>query len=233
MDAAIAETGPGRGKTALMVITRFVPGFVAIAALLFLPAGSLGWTKGWIYLCVLVALMIAVLSYFLLRDPALLRKRMQVRERRSAQKLCVSLSFPMILATFVIPGLDWRFGWSSMPAALAWIGLGLAVAGYVLFFAVLRHNSYASRLIEVQEGQRVVDTGPYSVLRHPMYAASFTIYLGTPLALGSWWALIPALAYLPLLMLRVRDEEALLLKELPGYAEYCARKRWRILPGIW
>ena len=233
MDTTTEQASPRRGKIALMALTRFVPGFAAIGALLFLPAGSLEWPGGWIYLWTLVALMIAVLSFFLVRDPGLLEKRMKIRERRNSQKLCVSLSLPLILSIFVIPGLDWRFGWSRMPTVLPWVGLSLAVAGYALFFAVMRFNSYASRVIEVQEGQRVIDAGPYSIVRHPMYAASFVIYLGTPLALSSWWALIPSFAYLPMLMMRIRDEEDMLKRDLPGYEDFCSKRRWRMLPGIW
>jgi protein-S-isoprenylcysteine O-methyltransferase Ste14 len=233
MNDAATTGGRGRGKVALLVLSRFVPGFAAVGALIFAPAGSLAWGRGWIYLGLVAALLVVSLSYFLVRDPGLLEKRMRTREHRKAQKLCVTLSLFPVLAVFVVPGLDWRFGWSAMPAALPWIGLAAAAAGYALFFAVMRANSYASRIIEIQEGQRVIDTGPYAIVRHPMYCASILIYVASPLALGSWWALIPALCYAPSLVIRIRDEEAMLRRELPGYEEYCARTRWRLLPGLW
>jgi protein-S-isoprenylcysteine O-methyltransferase Ste14 len=224
---------PGRGKIALLAISRFAPMLVVLGALFFASAGDLAWGNAWIYLGTLGALMIIVLAYLLIRDPALLEKRLRTRERRSAQKRCVSTGIALIALIYVVPGLDRRFGWSSVPAAFVWIGVAALVAGYILFLAVMRANSYASRVIEVQEGQKVIDTGPYSLLRHPMYSASLVIYIASPLVLGSWWAVIPALAYLPLLAMRIRDEEAMLRRELPGYAEYCARVRWRIFPGIW
>lgn len=224
---------PDRGKIVLLVLSRFIPGFLLLGALFFGTAGSLAWGNAWIYLGTLAGLMILVLGYLLARDPALLEKRMKARERRGAQKRCVAASFFAIAPLFVLPGLDRRFGWSIVPQAVVWVALAAVVAGYALFFTVMRANSYASRVIEVQEGQKVIDTGPYSAVRHPMYAATVLIYLASPVVLGSWWAAIPAIAYLPLLGLRILDEEAMLRRELPGYAEYCGKVRWRILPGIW
>jgi protein-S-isoprenylcysteine O-methyltransferase Ste14 len=233
MDDTDKGKSPDRRELALLVLSRFVPGFAIIGAALFLPAGSLAWDRGWLYLGTLSCLMAAALAYFLTRDPALLEKRMRMRERRDAQRRCIAASYVVIAPLLLLPGLDWRLGWSQVPAAATWAGLAVLVAGYALFFLVLRANSYASRVIEVQEGQKVIDRGPYAVLRHPMYASTALIYLATPLVLGSWWALIPAAAFLPLLAVRVRDEEAMLRRDLPGYAEYCDRVRWRIVPGIW
>jgi protein-S-isoprenylcysteine O-methyltransferase Ste14 len=233
MDKAKIDARPDRRRLAILVASRFVPGILVIGALLFATAGSLSWANGWVFLGSLSGLMAVALAYLIARDPALLEKRLRLRERRAAQRRCVSASFAIILPLFILPGLDWRFGWSRVPAAIAGLGLALVVVGYALFFLVIRVNSYASRVIEVQEGQRVIDTGPYAVLRHPMYAANALIYLGSPLLLGSWWAMIPALAFLPFLVLRILDEEAMLRKELPGYAEYCGRVRWRFVPGLW
>jgi protein-S-isoprenylcysteine O-methyltransferase Ste14 len=220
-------------KIALLAIPRFFLGFLALGALLFGSAGDLRWINAWLYLGIIAGLMILALAYLLMRDPALLEKRMRTRERRGTQKLFVVAGSLAIIPLFALPGFDRRFGWSTMPELFMWIGLAGLVAGYALFFAVIRANSYASRVVEVQEGQRVIDTGPYSVIRHPMYAATILIYLASPFALGSWWALIPALGYLSLLPLRIRDEESLLRRELPGYEEYCGKVRWRILPGAW
>ncbi len=224
---------PDRRRMVFLLLSRVVPGFIVVAALIFLPAGSLAWVNGWVYIGALSVLIAGALSYFLARDPALLERRMRMRERRSTQKFCVAASYPVIVAVFALPGLDHRFGWSRVPAAVVIVGLAAVLAGYALFFAVMRANSYASRVIEIQEGQRVIDTGPYAMVRHPLYVSSLVIYLVSPLVLGSWWAVIPALAYLPLLVARIRDEEALLRRDLPGYLDYCDRVKWRLLPGVW
>jgi protein-S-isoprenylcysteine O-methyltransferase Ste14 len=233
MEEKKRHDAPSKRRLALLALSRFVPGFLAIAAILFLPAGSLAWPNGWIFIGSLGGLMALVLAYMIVRDPALIEKRLRFRERRKAQKRCIAASFFVIIPFFALPGLDWRFSWSRVPLAFVVIGLALVLVGYALFFAVMRANSYASRVIEVQEGQKLIDTGPYALMRHPMYSANALIYLASPLVLGSWWALIPAVAILPFLVLRIRDEEAMLARELPGYAEYRERVRWRMLPGIW
>jgi protein-S-isoprenylcysteine O-methyltransferase Ste14 len=224
---------PDKRRLVLLIASRFVPGILVIGAMLFLTAGSLSWANGWIFLGTLSCLMIVALAYLVVRDPALLERRLRLRERRVAQKRCVASSLVFVLALFLLPGLDWRFGWSKVPLALVLVGLAVSVCGYYLFFLVIRHNSYASRVIEIQEGQKVVDTGPYALMRHPMYCANCLIYLASPLLLGSWWAIIPAVAFMPFLIARILDEESMLMKELPGYDEYCRKVRWRILPGIW
>lgn len=215
------------------VAIRFGAGVLVVFALLFLPAGSLAFWEAWVYLGVLLALMLSILSYLLARNPALLEKRLQMREREPAQKRVIAASLPVFATLYLIPGLDWRFGWSRMPAWLVVAGLILFVAGYLGFVAVLRANAYLSRVVEVQEGQKVIDSGPYAIVRHPMYASALAIYFGSSLALGSYWALIPAAAIVPFLVVRILDEERLLRRELPGYEEYCAKRKWRLIPGIW
>ena len=233
MDQDNIDAKPDRGRLAFLVASRFVPGILAIGALLFISAGSLSWANGWIFLGTLSGLMVVALAHLIAHDPELLEKRLRLRERRVAQKRCVAASVVVIIPLFLLPGLDWRFGWSKVPAIVVAIGLAVVIAGYALFYVVMRFNSYASRVIEVQEGQKVIDSGPYAVVRHPMYVANALIYLGSPLVLGSWWALIPVLAFLPFLVVRIRDEEVMLRKDLPGYAEYCAKVRWRMVPGLW
>jgi protein-S-isoprenylcysteine O-methyltransferase Ste14 len=227
------EARPSRRRLAFLVATRFLPAMLVMGGAYFGTAGSLAWFNGWLFLGTLAGLMIVALAYLIACDPELLEKRLRLRERRSAQKRCVSIFLVVMLPLFFLPGLDWRFGWSKVPSALVFVGLAMVVAGYALFFLVIRFNSYASRVIEVQDGQKVIDTGPYAFVRHPMYAANGLIYLGVPLLLGSWWSMIPVLLFLPLIIIRVRDEEAMLRKELPGYNDYCAKVRWRIVPGLW
>lgn len=233
MEKHEAATAIDRKKLAAQVTAKFGIGLVVIWLALFLPAGSLAFWNGWLYLGLFTGLMAVALAYLWLRDPALLEKRLRTKERQKTQKGVILASFVVITAMFLLPGFDWRWSWSKVPTWLVFAALAFCVAGYALFVLVLRANSYLSRVVELQEGQRVIDSGPYALLRHPMYLATLAIYLSTPLVLGSFWALIPAACYVPLLVLRIRDEEALLLRELPGYAEYCARLRWRLLPGIW
>ncbi len=224
---------PSRARITLLAASRFGLGFLVLGILLFGSSGDLAWRGAWRYLGVIAGIMALVAAYLLAFDPELLEKRMRTREARGPQKRCVAASSLVILPLFALPGLDRRFAWSSLPEAAQWAGLALVVAGFALFFSVVRTNSYASRVIEVQAGQKVIDTGPYSALRHPMYAATILIYFGSPLALASFWALVPAAAYLPLLVLRILDEEAMLRRDLPGYEEYCRRVRFRLVPGLW
>lgn len=222
-----------RRKLAAQVATKFGIGFIVIWLALFLPAGSLAFWNAWLYLGLFTGLMATALTYLWLRDPALLEKRLRTRERQKTQKGVILASMVFISAMFILPGFDWRWSWSRVPTCLVFAALAVCVAGYALFVLVLRTNSYLSRVVELQEGQRVIDSGPYAIVRHPMYLATLAIYLSTPLVLGSFWALIPAACYIPLLVLRIRDEEALLRRELPGYADYCATLRWRLVPRIW
>jgi protein-S-isoprenylcysteine O-methyltransferase Ste14 len=227
------DTAPRRGALAARALSSFVPLLVLTGALLFGTAGSLGWGLGWRYLAAVAAMMTATLCYFALRDPALLESRLRQREGRKAQRGVMAAGLLASISLFAIPGIDRRLGWSRMPEAVAWAGLAVAALGYALFFAVMRTNGYASRSIGIREGQRLIDAGPYAIVRHPMYSASMLFYLGSAVALGSWWALIPAAANLPVLAFRIRDEEAMLMADLAGYADYRARVRRRMIPGLW
>lgn len=232
---AAAPTGadPDRKRILAATMVRFTLAIPVLGALVFLPAGSLAYRNGWLFLGTILALMTAALVFLFRKDPSLLEKRLKTRERQGRQKLLVTLSAIAIIPIFVLPPLDWRFGWSRVPAWIVAAATLALAAGYALFIAVLRANSFASRVIEVQEGQKVIDSGPYAHVRHPMYSASILIYFAIPLVLGSWWGLVPALAIPPLLALRARSEEEFLRKELPGYAEYAQRVRWRFLPRVY
>jgi protein-S-isoprenylcysteine O-methyltransferase Ste14 len=177
--------------------------------------------------------MVFAVRYLIRHDPVLLERRMQMRERREQQDAMQRYAAVLWLALFLIPGLDQRFGWSSVPWQLVVASDALVLAGYALFIRTMMENSFASRIIEVQEGQTVVTSGPYQWVRHPMYLAAAVMVSVSPLALGSFWALLPVAALPRYLVLRIRDEEAMLLSELPGYREYTQQTRYRLIPGLW
>ena len=212
---------------------RFSSGALVLGGLFFLSAGTIRYWQAWVYLAILFIPMALVVRYLIRNDPELLARRLAMREERKIQSTIQKLGSVFWLALFLIPGLDHRFGWSSIPWLLVVFSEILVLGGYVLFFLVVRENSYASRVVEVHQGQSVVTTGPYALVRHPMYLAVCTMLLFSPLALGSFWALVPALVTPLVLVLRIRDEEEMLLQELSGYGEYVQQTRYRLIPGIW
>lgn len=214
-------------------LLRVVLGVLVIGAILFLPAGTLRYWEGWIWMGTFLGPMLLATLYFARTDPALLERRMQAREERGAQKKIIGLTNLVFVGGFLLPGFDHRFGWSDVPLWVALVADGVVLASYLFVLWVLRTNSYASRTIRVEEGQRVIDHGPYAWVRHPMYTGVVVMMLASPIALGSLWAVIPFLLLPPLLILRIRDEEAALRVELPGYPEYCERVRWRLIPGVY
>lgn len=214
-------------------LVRWLLGIVTLAALLCIAAGTLRYWQAWAYLGGLFLPMSVMLAYFLRHDPALLERRMKTKESAPEQRMAMAVSAVSILGELVVAGLDRRFGWSQVPVPVVLLGLALVLVGYGSFFFVLRENSFASRVVEVQEGQQVISTGPYAMVRHPMYVAAIVMYLATPLALGSWWALVPATLLLPGMVLRILDEEKQLREQLPGYPEYCEEVRHRLVPGVW
>lgn len=201
--------------------------------MLFLPAGSLDYWQAWIYCSVLFIPALFVVFYFLKKDPELLERRMRMREKEERQKTIIKIGYILFFIGFIIPGLDYRYHWSNVPVLLVIAANAIVLSGYILVFFVLRENSYASRIIEVEKGQKVITTGPYAIVRHPMYLGVLLMYLLTPLALGSYRALIFFLPILPLIVARLMNEEELLLRELPGYKEYCQKTRYRLIPFIW
>lgn len=208
--------------------------FAVVASALFLSAGTIGWWQAWLYLAVGVVTSVPVMR-LVFTDPVLRENRSRAgpaAERRPLQKAIVACSAVPGIAAFVVPGLDHRFGWSDMPSWLAIAGAALIVAAMWLAYRVFAVNRYGSATVEVAEGQHVVSTGPYAVVRHPMYAAAALYFGGMALALGSWWALVPGALTVTGLVWRLFDEEAFLRENLPGYDDYCARVRWRLLPGV-
>jgi protein-S-isoprenylcysteine O-methyltransferase Ste14 len=215
------------------MVTWFSAGFIVVALFLFLPAGSLLYWQAWVYLGVLFIPMIVVVNYFIKRDPGLLERRMRTREKYEPQKRIQALTGVLFFLGFLIPGLDYRFGWSFVPVPVVLAADAVVALGYLLIFLVFRENSYTSRIIDVEPGQRVVTTGPYALIRHPMYLGVTLMFLATPLALGSWVA-VPLFFLVPVfLVFRIRNEEEVLVRELPGYVEYCSGVRYRLIPGLW
>ncbi len=204
-----------------------------LGALFFLTAGTVRYPEAWLFMATLFLPMGFFLRWLWRHDRGLLERRMSGGEERARQKALVGASSVFWLASFLLPGLDRRFGWSSVPLPVVLLADLLVLAGYLVVILTLRENSFAARTIRVQEGQRVVSTGPYSVVRHPMYLGISLMMVLAPLALGSWWALLPALATPMILMLRIMDEEKALAAGLPGYVEYARRVRRRMLPGVW
>lgn len=209
---------------------------VVMGLLLFLPAGLAPYWEAWVYLTIFVGASYFVTRYLLRRDPALLERRMRggpTAEKRALQKLIMLGASVCFVALLVVPALDRRFGWSDVPLGLVIAGDLLVLTGLYFIFLVYRENTYSSATIEVAEGQSVVSTGPYAVVRHPMYASALVFLIGTPLALASYWGLLAVGAMTPFLIWRLLDEEQLLVKDLPGYAAYQQRVRHRLVPFLW
>ncbi|MFH0962283.1 MAG: isoprenylcysteine carboxylmethyltransferase family protein [archaeon] len=219
--------------SAWSIISKFLAAIVSILAILFLPAGSLSYWNAWVYTGLVILPTLFVIAYFLKNDRKLLERRMRFKEKRASQGKFIFFSTILALIGFAIPGFDYRYKWSPVPAEIAIAASVGVFLGYLLVFFVMRENSNLSRVVEVEKGQKVVATGPYSIVRHPMYSGVIAMFLLTPLALGSFLALIPFLVIPPVIILRLLDEEKLLLKTLPGYRQYCRKTKYRLVPGIW
>ncbi|MBQ1316807.1 MAG: isoprenylcysteine carboxylmethyltransferase family protein [Lachnospiraceae bacterium] len=214
-------------------IVKFVSGLLLVGVLVFLPAGTFSFWQGWLLLGILFVPMFAAGLIMMKKSPDLLRKRLNVKEEQSEQKTVILLSGIMFLAAFIFAGLNFRFGWIRLPA---WVSVAAAVfflIAYMLYAEVLRENAYLSRTIEVQENQKVVDTGLYGVVRHPMYMTTLILFLAMPLVLGSLISFVITLAYIPIIAKRIRNEEEVLEDGLEGYKEYKKRVRYKVIPFIW
>lgn len=214
-------------------LAKFTCGLVMVALLIFLPAGTVNFSKGWLLMGLLFGPMLIAGFVMLFKSPEFLAKRLDVKEKQSTQKGVIAVSGLMFIAGFVVAGLDYQFGWSQMPAPVTVIASVLFLIAYALYAEVMRENAYLSRTIKVEEGQTVVDTGLYGIVRHPMYMASILLFLMMPIVLGSWYALIVFAVYPAVIVVRLKDEEELLTRELSGYAEYKKKVKYRILPFIW
>jgi protein-S-isoprenylcysteine O-methyltransferase Ste14 len=206
---------------------------VAIVVLLLIPAGSFLYWQAWIYFSVIFFPMLFVLRYLIKRDPELLERRLRSKEKVKEQKTIIKLFSLLFLIGLLIPGLDYRFGWSHVSVPVVIIANVLVFTGYMIFFSTMKANSYASRIIEVEEVQTVISSGPYAVIRHPMYAGWLLMIIATPVALGSYWALTVFIIITIPLLGRIVNEEKILLKELPGYDGYCRKIKYRLIPYVW
>ncbi len=217
-------------KRALLL---FPAAFLMLGLMFFVPAGTLDYWQAWAYLAVVFIPAAFVVAYFLKNDPEFLVRRLKFREKQAKQQLVIKLSSIVFIVGFLLPGIDRRFGWSSVPAELVLAADAVVFLSYLFIFLVFRENSFAGRTIEVVKEQKVISTGPYSVIRHPMYLGVIFMYSATPLALGSYLALPVFLLVIPILALRIRNEEDVLRRGLPGYSDYCKKTRYRLIPFVW
>ena len=220
-------------KLFLNALTKFTAGLLLVALLLFLPAGTLAYPGGLLFLCLLFVPMLLLGILMLARARDLLAKRLDVKEKQGTQKGVVAVMGLIFLSGFILAGLDFRFGWSKVPLPVVIVASVLFLVGYALYAEVMRENAYLSRTIQVEEGQTVISTGLYAVVRHPMYTASTVMFLALPLILGSWYALIPFALYPVIMVVRIHGEEKLLTAELSGYEEYMRKVKFRLIPFIW
>ena len=220
-------------KLSFEAIIKFTCGLLLVGLLLFLPAGALAYTGGLLLLGLLFVPMLIAGFVMLAKNPEFLKKRLDAKEKQGTQKGVVAFSGLMFIAGFVVAGLDYRFGWSQMPTWVVTVASVLFLVAYALYAEVMRENAYLSRTIKVEEGQTVVDTGLYGIVRHPMYAVTLLLFLMMPLVLGSWYALIVFGFYPVIIIVRLKDEEILLTRELPGYEAYKQKVKYRLIPFIW
>ena len=220
-------------KLLCSALIKVTLGIGLVGAMIFLPAGTIHYPQGWLFMGLLFIPMVIAGFVMLLKAPELLAKRLDAKEKQADQKAVVAVSGLMFVGGFVVAGLDHRFGWSRIPLAVTVISSVLFLAAYGLYAEVLRENAYLSRTIKVEEGQTVISTGLYGIVRHPMYAATIMLFLMMPLVLGSWYAAIIFLVYPALIIIRLQGEEKLLCQELPGYDKYCKKVKYRLIPFIW
>ncbi len=221
------------GKEFVQAMVKFMSGLLLVGALLFLPAGTWDYWQAWLLIGILFVPMFLAGLVLMKKNPELLRKRLNAKEEQAEQKTVIALSGLMFLAAFVLAGLNRRFGWCLLPGWASWAAAAVFLLAYALYAEVLRENAYLSRTIEVQEGQKVVDTGLYGIVRHPMYAVTLFLFLSMPLVLSSPISFAVMLVYIPIIVKRIRNEEAVLEAGLDGYAEYKRRVKYRLVPGLW
>ena len=217
----------------VQALGKFFLGLIVVGVLVFVPAGTLDYWQGWLFVGVLFVPMFVAGIVLIFRKPELLRKRLEAKEEEQEQKWVVALSGMLFVAMFVVAGLNRRYMWWMLPDWAVYVAAGLFLAGYLLYAEVLRENVWLSRTIEVQEHQKVVDTGLYGIVRHPMYAATLLLFLAMPLVLGSPWSFAIMLFYIPVISKRIRNEEKVLEQGLEGYTEYKQRVRYKVIPFVW
>lgn len=220
-------------KLLFRALIRFIFGLLLVGLLLFLPAGTLNYTGGLLFVALLFIPILILGAVLFVKAPSLLEKRLNAKEKETTQKGVIALSGLMILAGFIVAGLDYRFVWSSVPSWLVITASVILLISYILYAEVMRENAYLSRTVEVQEGQKVVDSGLYGIVRHPMYAVTLWLFLAIPLILGSWWSFLCFLHYPIMIVVRILNEEKVLVAGLAGYDEYRKKVKYRLIPFIW
>lgn len=220
-------------KLLINAAVKFLAGIALVGVLLFLPAGSFGYTNAWLFITLLFAPMLLLGIVLFLKSPELLAKRLDVKEKQGAQKGVVVASGLLFLVGFIVAGLDFRFGWTRVPLWAVAVASVILLVAYALYGEIMRENAYLSRTIKVEEGQKVVDTGLYGIVRHPMYAVTVWLFLAIPIVLGSWWSFLCFLPYVAVIVVRIINEEKLLTQELEGYKDYKKRVKYRLIPFVW
>lgn len=220
-------------KLLINALLKFIIGLVLVGVLLFLPAGTFRFAYAWLFIGLLFVPMLLLGTVLLIKSPNLLQKRLNGKETERTQQSAVALSGLLFIAGFVVAGLDWRFGWSRMPMAMTIIASVILLIAYALYAEVMRENAYLSRTIEVQENQKVVDTGLYGIVRHPMYAVTLWLFLSIPIVLGSWWSFLCFLPYIAVIILRIGNEETVLDANLSGYSAYKKKVKYKLIPFIY
>lgn len=217
----------------LQATGKFLAGILLTGMLLFIPAGTVHYWNAWVLIGVLFGPMLIAGICMSIYSPDLLKKRLDGKEEESEQKVVVALSGMMFIVAFIAAGLDFRFGLTDMPEAIVWVAAGILLISYLMYAEVMRENAYLSRTVGVQDGQKVIDSGLYGIVRHPMYSATIFLFLSMPLILGSLISFIIMLAYIPIINVRMKNEEQVLAEGLPGYKEYMQKVKYRIIPYIW
>ena len=220
-------------KLFAQAIVKYLAGVVLVGALLFIPAGTLAWPEGWLFMGILFVPIFIAGLVMMKKNPELLRKRLSAKEEQKEQQDMVKLSGLMFLAAFILAGLNFRFRWIVLPGWIPWTAAAIFLLAYALYAEVMKENAYLSRTVEVQEGQKVVDTGLYGIVRHPMYMSTLFLFLAMPLVLGSPISFLVMLAYIPLIARRIRNEEQVLEEGLEGYREYKQKVKHKVIPFIW
>ena len=214
-------------------LTKYIMGLLLVGALLFVPAGTLSYVNGWLFIGLLFVPMLILGAVLFIKSPELLKKRLDSKEKENTQKGVVALSALLFLCGFIVAGLDHRFGWTQVPRWCVILSSVILLVSYALYAEVMRENAYLSRTIKVQENQKVIDKGLYSIVRHPMYAVTIWLFLSIPVILGSWWALLCFLPYVAVIVIRITNEEKVLEAGLEGYSDYKKRVKYRIIPFVW
>lgn len=221
------------GKLFAQAMKKLISGLLLVGFLLFLPAGSFLYWNGWLLIAVLFVPMIVAGFVMMKKNPELLRKRLNVKEEQSEQKTVIVLSGVMFIAAFIVAGLNFRFGWIVLQNWIVYVATAVFLLGYILYAEVLRENAYLSRTVEIQENQKVIDTGLYGIVRHPMYMSTFLLFLSMPLVLGSVISFVIMLVYIPIIAKRISNEEQVLEEGLAGYSDYKKQVKYKVIPYVW